>query len=321
MCYLRPLPLGGDPAYLYAYLALNDEAAARLIMKIVNPTLKGRLEFKSVHWSPRLILDLLTGANTPVHDRCASRVYDPDEQEVIMVPRVPLRLGLRRLILANTLHIKGMVLEDARARVQEKPGPEGTVIGLVSAFTAVNPSPGRGLRVELLDFNVVNADVKLQFVHWALHLKGARTPGSFIVPGGEVSEEGLLYLLQPKAPTGSLTILGVEVPLKNLDAKRFDVTTDNPMDLIAGSGHRGGGGKIHLSGKLIDLYRELSRVDISITADNAQQFLQSKLGPSLAGPGRLTATIKGPLNGPKISGVLRGFAVGTPRDQGHRHRG
>jgi len=62
-------------AYLGAWWFFNDETFARFLGPTISEFVDGDLEFESIHWQPRLIIDLITGTPTPAKVR-GFRVYE-----------------------------------------------------------------------------------------------------------------------------------------------------------------------------------------------------------------------------------------------------
>jgi hypothetical protein len=298
--------------FLWAWRYRNDEYLARFIMNKNNPGLRGRFEIKRVHWTPRAVLDLAMGTATPVViDHFA--IYDPWGEVAIFAPRVEGKVELLPLVTRGHLTVRNMTIRGGAVRIKEHPAPGGgTELSIPATFQPTHPTDGKGPRISLLDFDVRDVDLKIMRRDWTLHLERLRSRGSFVKLEGLPSVVGLLYTLQPSAPSGKLGVLGFEMPLSNVRAQRFRVEEKRPMDLqVDLAAELGGGARARIVGEIADVYRDHPRVSIDGTVHGGQALLARVLGPGAAGPGRLQATIKGPLVGPMIEGHVAEVALGV----------
>jgi autotransporter translocation and assembly factor TamB len=311
---LGALLCAGVFVWLHGYL--NDERLARVINSGANAALRGRLDLWRVHWRPRIVLDLVLGRPTPVEiDHFA--VYDPRGEEVILVPHVTAELELSPLLAGGNLIAHRVTVGQGRCMVRDRQGPGGRAeVGLIAAFSPMTPSSRPGSRIELLDLDLKHVHLTLDFAGWSLVLSGIESGGSFVVTGRPSAEGSVRYNLRPNAPTGKLTILGFEVPLSDLRTKRFEVSAEKPMDLEHDLTVVAGGAPTRVQGRLLSIYRDPKGIFVQVTADDAQRVLYRTLGAVARGPGRLAATIRGPLASPIITGDLTEVQFGPGAYQG-----
>jgi hypothetical protein len=296
---------------LWAWRYRNDEYLARFIME-KNSTNRGRIVLGRVHWGWRAFVDLAWGQPTPVTiDRFV--VLDPQGEETIHIERVEGNVELLPLVTTGNLTVHALrVPRGGRVRVIEKRASGGgTELSLLAAFQPQKPSGKRGIRIKLA-FDFEEVDLKIQRHDWTLQMLHARSQGSFMVTGGPPSVEGVHYDLRLHAPEGRLVVRGFEVPLRNLRAQRWVVSTEHPMDLHLEVTSEAGDARVRLDGALLGIYRPHARVDVKASAWNGQSLLARVLGPGAAGPGRLRARIRGPLEGPTIEGRVFDVELGSP---------
>lgn len=303
------LVMAGVGIFLSHYF--NNEQLAQFIMKQVNASLKGRLEIHRVHWSPRVFIDLLWGSPTPVVIEHFA-IHDPQGKSVLEVPKIDCQIELLPLIHGKLLAHK-IQIHQGRCLIEEKPGlnPQETEIGFIQAFAPVKPSPPgqRGWRIELQDFTLNGIQLGLHFIDWSLDLDKISTGGSFILTGGDIEQEGILYQIKPRAPSGRLTILGYPIPLQNVQLQKFEVNHLHPMDLAFALTMEADKAPIAAHGKLTNIYRDHTGVDLTLSVPAFQEVLSRKIGYWVKGPGNLVATIKGPIARPIISGRINKAAL------------
>ncbi|HFE43913.1 MAG TPA: hypothetical protein ENJ18_00260, partial [Nannocystis exedens] len=98
-------------AYLGAWWFFNDEALADFLGPTISTLIDGDLEFDSVHWQPRLIIDLITGTPTPVEVR-GVRIYEghkyynlPQRRITAEAVEIDVKLVLHEIIPWNRLGV------------------------------------------------------------------------------------------------------------------------------------------------------------------------------------------------------------------------
>jgi len=98
-------------AYLGAWWFFNDETLGRFLGDKISTLIDGDLEFESVHWQPRLIIDLVTGTPTPVKVR-GFRIYEghqyfdlPQRRLTAEAVEVDVELVIHEIIPWNRLGV------------------------------------------------------------------------------------------------------------------------------------------------------------------------------------------------------------------------
>lgn len=185
-------------AYFAAYWQLNDTRLAAFLTHVISRNLDGELAFDSVHWRPRLIVDLILGTPTPV-DVNGVRVYAPfkslglsrDAVDLAAhAERLEVGLVLHEIIPWNRLGVPGWLeipwvlhfgTVSNEGRIWVRSADEQTARGLLNSLTdafaeavpAPIPSGHRGLSVRLDDAQLRGATVSLQLLEsqrWATEL-------------------------------------------------------------------------------------------------------------------------------------------------------
>ena len=298
---------------LWAYRYRNDEYLARFIMQLRNPEMKGKMELGRVHWDASALVALAVGAPLPAEvDHFA--VYDPKGTRVLYVPRATTKVDLLALLTGGHLLLYNLRTDKVHAVVQTMPGakPGEEKMGFLEAFGSRRPSSGRGSRVEINNISIGQARLKLGFPQWSLELERLAARGSFALTGGPTEKEGVLFNITAQANSGKLTIAGTEVPLRGLNATRFKVTRDAPMDLKFKLFTRGAGAQVQAEGRLFNTFRQGSGVELALGAKQAGPLLSRFLGPAAGGAVQLKGSIKGPFSGPLIEAHVTGASYAHP---------
>jgi hypothetical protein len=242
-------------AYGGAYLFFNDEVLGRFISTRVSGLLDGDLELGSVHWRPRLILDLVTGTPSPITVRDV-RVWEPYKRDGLARERTAVeaelletRLVLHDIIPWNRLGIPSVfdipwilhftdVQVDAPARFDirgyRQTAPDGEVrelIGLIGAFLVTadmtGAPKGLGFVVEQASFADVALDLDLrETADWRLTLPLRDVRFELASTGRDFSkfERGPIpfrFDVAGRAPEGTLQVRDIELPLANVDLREF----------------------------------------------------------------------------------------------------
>jgi hypothetical protein len=238
-------------AYICAYYFFNDEVLGRFISSKVSGMVEGELEMGSVHWSGRLLLDLLTGQPSPVVVEDVT-VYEPyksfggDRRVAAHADRIEATLVLHEIIPWNRLaiptvfeipwalhfaevEIVGESRFDVRGyRDQHEDGRTVSIIGLRDAFSLYQPVPNdkRGLSFAVdravLGRTAIDVDFGgLGDWRFATTLDQAEFGLRFISLSPKESIPFALplqFALSGQGGTGSLRIGDIEVPIDAVDA-------------------------------------------------------------------------------------------------------
>ena len=247
-------------AYVGAYFFLNDENLGRLLGKVIGKQINGDLELGSVHWSPRLILDLVTGTphHAVVHDIKIWRGYKRQGTErdklTGWVGHVEAKIVLHEIIPWNRLGVPPLfeipwmlhfteadVIDELHIDVHEfashdKNGKVTWGISLLDAFSPNPQAPTAPAKTRAISFRMDkirlhDADLDIDFrpqSGWqtAVHMTDATMSLYFegVHPKlGPPRKKPLLFAVDATADTGILRILslGYELPIKDLHLEQF----------------------------------------------------------------------------------------------------
>ncbi|MEZ4381477.1 MAG: translocation/assembly module TamB domain-containing protein [Nannocystaceae bacterium] len=264
-------------AYLGAWWFFNDETLARFLGPTISPFIDGDLEFDSIHWQPRLIVDLITGTPTPVRVR-GFRVYEghtyldlPQRRLTAEAEAVDAKLVLHEIIPWNRIGVVPPVFEipwllhfaEARTTgpvrlrvhqyaVENRRGETEWRLSLTGAFQPPNDDPGplhtRGISFHVDDFRGDDVSIDVDFRtsgQWQtlLHLADAQLELDFLGPHPLEPPRQRLPLafdIRAKVDDGRLDInaLNYSIPLKDLDLERMWAGHDEvPFGDVALRGH------------------------------------------------------------------------------------
>ncbi len=307
------LALGSVVLLGWAYRYRNDEYLARFIMELRNDKMKGTMVLGRVHWDAQALVALAVGVPIPASvDNF--RVYAPAPSGskgrgklVLHVPQATVKVDLLKLILGGHLLLYRLKVDKVECVVDTMRG--SGKMGFTEAFASIKPSRGRGSRVEIHDFEIHNGELKLGFPSWTLDLEQLSTRGSFALTGGPTSKEGVLFKLKAWAHKGALTVAGKRIPLRAVDADRFQCSPESPMDLRFRVFTRAAGARVQAEGRLYNTYRKGTGVEVQLGAKPAGELVSLYAGPSFGGPVSVTGTIKGPFSGTRIKGSFTGLEL------------
>jgi len=296
----------------WLYFARNNEALARFIMETNNPNIRGRLEFRSIHWGPQAIVDMAMGVPSRVEvDHFA--VYDPAGKRVIYTPRAsasieiyPLLLGGHHLLIHHIRPTRPKFLIEQMAGSKLR-------VGFLEAFAPTRPgTKPRDPRIELRDFDVKDASATLRFPAWSLELRGVSTRGSFLHGGGKVPDEGLVIDHHTRVESGTFRVGDVSLPVGQLDVRRLGGLKDAPTRIDVDLSGRIADSLIQTRGSLLDVYRGKARVDLQVTVRRAERLVARIVGAEgVMGDTTVKGTIRGPIARPRMEGKIDGLALGS----------
>ncbi|MBK7824353.1 translocation/assembly module TamB domain-containing protein [Nannocystis sp.] len=246
--------------YVGAYFFLNDENLGRLLTRVIGNQINGDLELGSVHWSPRLILDLVTGTphHAVVRDVKIWRGYkrqggerdkltgwaDHVEANIVLHEIIPWnRLGVPPVFeIPWTLHFtEAEIIEPLHIDVHEfaMRDKDDRLTWGISLLDAFSPNPSaptapaetRGISFRLDKVQLHDTDLDLDFrpqSGWqtALHLTEGRFSLYFegLHPKQPKPEKKpLIFDVEASADTGLLRILALnyELPIADLELSQF----------------------------------------------------------------------------------------------------
>jgi len=286
-------------AYIGAYFFVNDATLGRLLTRVIGNQINGDLELGSVHWSPRLLLDLVTGTphHVVVRDVKIWRGYkregtEPDKL-IGWADEVDASLVLHEIIPWNRLGVPPVfeipwVLHFTRAEITSElhidvgefaiRNPDGRITWGISLLDTFAPNPAaptappetRGLSFRIDDAHLHDTALDLDFrpqSGWqtALHLTEARF--SLFFEGlhpklGPPAKKPLVVDLQATADTGILRILalGYELPITDLELAQFAIGGAAPLgDLKIRGTGSFAGSSGHIEGWMRDAFSANAR--------------------------------------------------------------
>jgi hypothetical protein len=286
-------------AYVGAYFFLNDETLGRLLTRVIGKQINGDLELGSVHWSPRLLLDLVTGRphHVVVRDVKIWRGYkregtEPDKL-IGWADEVEASLVLHEIIPWNRLVVPPVfeipwVLHFTRAEVLSElhidvgefaiRNPDGRITWGISLLDTFAPNPAaptappetRGLSFRIDDARLHDTALDLDFrpqSGWqtALHLTDASF--SLFFEGLHPQrppppKKPLVFDLKATADTGVLRILslGYELPITDLELDQFAAGGSVPLgDLRIRGTGSFAGSSGHIDGWMRDAFSANAR--------------------------------------------------------------
>lgn len=286
-------------AYVGAYFFLNDETLGRLLTTVIGKQINGDLELGSVHWSPRLILDLVTGRphDVVVRDVKIWRGYkregtEPDkligwadevEASLVLHEIIPWnRLGVPPVFeIPWVLHFtraditRGLHMDVSEFAIQD---PDGRVTWGISLLDTFAPNPEaptapaetRGLSFRVDDARLRDTALDLDFrpqSGWqtALHIRD----GSFSLyfeglhpDHPPPAKKPLVFDVKATADTGVLRILslGYELPITDLELAQFAAGGGVPLgDLRIRGTGDFAGSSAHIDGWMRDAFSANAR--------------------------------------------------------------
>lgn len=248
-------------AYVLAYFFLNDEALGRLLTRVIDAQISGRLELGSVHWRPDLIFDLISGRphHATVRDLKIWRGYkrqgktEPDivlggaegpiEAHLVLHEIIPWNRFLVPPVLEVpwVLHFTDLrteapiVLHVQEERTTYADGQREWVIDLLDTFAAAPgewpPLSTRGISIRVDHAELPRVDLGLDFrgnTGWQADLALRDLRLSLLFEGlhpkkPPPAKKPLQFAITGRAETGrlSLTTLGYDFPIEGLALDTF----------------------------------------------------------------------------------------------------
>ena len=310
---LTTIAVGFILGLLWLHSYRNDDALARFIMDMNNPNIRGRLEFGSIHWDTQAIVDMAVGVPSKVQVQHFA-LYDPSGKRIIYAPRATGLIELYPLLLGGGhLLVHKLTPHRATCLVHEMRGPRFRV-GLLEAFKPTKPGDGRrGPRIELRDFVLRGARVKLEFAAWSLSLDDVNSNGSFLHGGGSPAKEGLIIDHHTRVKTGVLKVGEIKLPLRDVVVNKLGGLPEAPTRMDVDLKGTLGGSPVKISGRLEDVYRGEASVKLDVVAGDAQRLVTRVVGEGSAvgGRARVTGSLRGAVSRPRITGRVSGLDLGA----------
>jgi hypothetical protein len=296
-------------AYGAAYYYVNDAFLAALLTDVIGNEIDGELAFERVHWSQRLIVDLLTGQPHAV-EVYGVRVYEPFKRaksglrrETASAEHLTASLVLHEIIPFNrlgipavfdipwVLHFSNVVNHTpmwvgAREIIDERTGQ--SVISLPAAFGPADDTPAspgyKRLTFRVDETKLNDVRVSLDFTAqagWGVDLKlnevdlGLLNVGDY--PEAVVPEQmPFYYHVNAGAAEGSVHALDRDLELRNVEHLELESGwRHSPLgDLWLETRGELGGAPVHLHGSLLDTFGERPGVDFHIDSPLARSLVE-----------------------------------------------
>ncbi len=303
----------GTAVFMVAWYRFNGEALAQYLTKDWNRKHRGNLVLGKVEWTPRAVLDLLTGNDHRIVVTDI-RIYDSRGQLAVFVPKAVGRGKLWPLIRRGDFDLRelrakeGLLVIDQYLR-PDGPGEDGNPyeLGLVGAFERCRTMPEdpekltehRSLmRVDFMKIDKIRFELRLPDV--SVTAKDAAVQGSVTSHGRSITEEPEVFFdAKAFVPEGNVSFLGKKLTFRNIDIERAHTLPETPNDLYF-KAKSGEVQKARFSGeaRLLNLYRGGPRgLDALLSLSNLGPLL-SKLsdGKVYGESAELTASASGPFN-------------------------
>ncbi|HVH99819.1 MAG TPA: hypothetical protein VM869_13950, partial [Enhygromyxa sp.] len=283
--------------YLAAYHFFNDERLGEFVGARISRLLDGDLAFGKLHWSPLLIVDLLTGQPTTIHgydvevwepykidgvDRSRRTAYaEHVEVELVVHEIIPWnRLGIPGMVeIPWSLHFEdiqnhGRLEVDVRSyRNLERDGE--WMVSLVDAFDTFIDLSGPP-ELKKLSFNIDHADLDGMVLTldmeersgWATTIEFDQLEAGLEFEGwapidGRPDTVPLRYRAEATGGTGSFVLAGiVEGPIPIAEMRSLELVSGMNYRPIGDMWVRGdadlGGSPSVFEGQLLDVFGELA---------------------------------------------------------------
>ncbi|MGH1340732.1 MAG: hypothetical protein ACRBN8_04230 [Nannocystales bacterium] len=280
-------------AYFGAFVFFNDAVLGSFVSSRVSGLLEGDLEMKSIHWRPRLIVDLITGTPSPVEVDDIT-VWSPykrtghgREHRSAHAERLEVRLVLGEVIPWTRLGIPAFldipwVLHFTEVKsvgsiwfdIREAPdtladGSNVNYLSLIDAFRALDQTPKDhrplSFAVDSAELSDLTVDVdSMEIGQWraAAKLDEAHFDLMFEAPDPVLEgpvELPFSFSLSGSGPHGVLDIIGIEFPLTDLEIHGVESGSDKVRfgDVSYRLDTRAAGSKMSIHGSLRDAFARL----------------------------------------------------------------
>ena len=293
---------------LWAHRYRNGQYVARLVMELANPSFKGRLEFGSIRWGADTLIHLAVGLPAPARVEHLA-VYDPAGERVIYAPAATAAIDVMALISGGHVLLYDIKGKGGYVNVRAVNAPDQPLeVGFLNAFSAPTPAPESepGTIVELNGVDLENFRFKITFPSWSAEVSNLSIKGRLKVPEGDTAVEGVLYDAKATAGAGTLTIAGQTIPVTRVSLTRCEVTSADPMSWWVDATMLAAGAPVRAKGRMTNTFRQGTGVELAVSSKEASPLLKHLLGPRVSGEVQVIGRLDGPLDGPLISGKVRG---------------
>jgi hypothetical protein len=228
-----------------AVFFLQGERMGALVGKVL-PEMRGRMEFRSIHWPARLLVDIL--AKRPTQFSVDGvKFFDPEGTVVVDVPHVDVKIEIHQLISGAGLFMHDLEVGPNSywrfGRMQKtKKG-----IGFLATFDLKHPSPPapppppgakpeKGFAIRIYNAQLNGLRVVFDFPHvWGFDLRDLHAPAWLRVEDGFCGWEAVGVEARQG---GYLTVLDQVLPFDSVKVKQVatlrEYSDDIFLDLTAG---------------------------------------------------------------------------------------
>ncbi|MBK6848139.1 MAG: translocation/assembly module TamB domain-containing protein [Proteobacteria bacterium] len=299
---------------LWAYFRLNDEALAARLGRLISAEIQGRVTVRRVHWSLRVLPDLLLGTPTPLEIEGA-RIDDPAGTRMIAATRVRATLRLRRALLARVIEVPEVEVWGGYCLVGRMPasrGPEPGV-GIAEAFSGRRPaapkkgSSSKGPTIELRHVVVHGATFALRIGPTRFDIRDIDVVAKLRFAGAVARDGFQLESSLLRFPAGEWRQHQLRIPLRGFTAQRVRIAgQDLLVEALRGEA---AGARVRVDDGIRGLFREVSVFDARATVQQAGTAAGRLLGHGFAPGGRVEVTASGPLAEPRFGIGLHQLAA------------
>lgn len=292
-------------AYVAAYFFLNDETLGRLLTRVIDRQINGKIELGSVHWRPDLIFDLITGRphHATVHglkiwggyklagksepDVLLGEGAGPIEADIVLHEIIPWNRFLVPPVLEVpwVLHFTELRseaplrLDVKERRLPQLTGGDAWVVDLLDAFGVYAewpPLSTRGISIRIDDTDLAAVDLDLDFraqTGWQTELDLHQVHAAILFEGLHPKKppppkKPLQFSLEAVADDGVIRIplIGYEFPVDGLHIGTFAAGGDYPLgDIRVSADGKIGGSHGLYEGWLRDVFSSTART-VEMTA-------------------------------------------------------
>jgi autotransporter translocation and assembly factor TamB len=290
-----------------AVFLLQGERMGALVGKVL-PEMRGRMEFRSIHWPARLLIDILAKRPTPFSVD-GVKFFDPEGTVVVDVPHLDVKLELHQLINGAGLFMHDLEVGPNSYWRFGRMQKTNKGIGFLATFDPKHPSPPpppgakpeKGFAVRIFNAQLNGLRVVFDFPHvWGFDLRDLHAPAWLQVEDGFCGWEAVGVEARGG---GYLTVLDQVLPFDSVRVKQVatlrEYSDDIFLDLTAGKT-----GRTTLSGKgfFNGIYGDdsVSAIHMHTQFHDAADALNAVLKPMIPGlhlggaDARVTADLMGP---------------------------
>lgn len=291
--------------YIAAYFFLNDEALGRLLTRVIDAQINGRIELGSVHWRPDLIFDLITGrphhatvtglkiwggyklAGKDEPDLLLGAGDGPIEADIVLHEIIPWNRFLVPPVLEVpwVLHFTEvrteapLALNATERLLPQLNAPDAWVVDLIDAmgpYAEFPPLSTRGISIRIDHTDIAALDLDLDFrpqTGWQTEL-GLRDVHAALLFEGlhpkkpPPKKKPLQFAVEALADDGMIRIplIGYEFPVDDLEIGTFAAGGDYPLgDIRIAAEGAIGGSRGVYEGWLRDIFSSEAR-SVEMTA-------------------------------------------------------